>query len=313
MPTKQLPNTSQAPPLSTHARITLPLKCSLQWTRSKPSRQSLVGKITWVLELPKRGKKVFNFFSLACVICCKTEICCSQWLVCYRRTEPNIAGQAPMPPSPEHPRLSEAPTAPSQFRHKALDNAIFSAPVLSLLNHLWSSSCQIRLTEERCTDHFRGDKPGIQDTCDRIIQRMRLDAIGSLEIKSLILLSCVLVRSRRSYLVCGVQPVVKWFEKKNHLLGCWQNTQHWGHLQPQTSVLSCCPGNQARFHGEDPANPQCLGDSRFPGVEVGAWKPHNKLAVPIAAPGRESQASGVFCTPVIGSLLKPCELPLRPQ
>lgn len=118
-----------------------------------------------------------------------------------------------MPPSPEHPSISKAPAAPSQFRHKTPDNAIFSAAVLRLLNHLWHFSCQIRLTEKHSTDHFRGDKLATQDVCDRIIQKTRLDAIGSLEIKSLILLSCVLVRSRRSLLWSSTCSKIVWKEK----------------------------------------------------------------------------------------------------
>lgn len=62
-------------------------------------------------------KEVFTFFSLAFIIHCKTEICCSSELVCCRRTEPDTGGWLaihPGTPCP-HPHSIQAPQKHQQL------------------------------------------------------------------------------------------------------------------------------------------------------------------------------------------------------
>lgn len=61
--------------------------------RAVSLRQNNLGSL-----IAQKRKEVFTFFSLALIIHCKTEICCSRELVCCRRTEPTTGGRLAIHP-----------------------------------------------------------------------------------------------------------------------------------------------------------------------------------------------------------------------
>lgn len=81
--------------------------CSEVGGRAVSLRQNNLGSL-----IAQKRKDVFTFFSLALIIHCKTEICCSRELACCRRTEPNTGGWLAIHPGALYP----ISTAPKHFK-----------------------------------------------------------------------------------------------------------------------------------------------------------------------------------------------------